>query len=83
VRPFLEAAAPSAPRWSAAALARLARVPEMVRRAVRLRVEAAVEESGSTEVTLEAVEATLADSRKAMHRTMRAGGHKPSGTRKG
>jgi nucleotide-binding universal stress UspA family protein len=83
VRPFLDAAGPSAPRWSAAALARLARVPEMVRRAARSRVEAAVEEAGHSEVTLEAVEAALADSRKTMQRTMRAGGHKPSGTREG
>jgi nucleotide-binding universal stress UspA family protein len=75
VRPFLDAHAVAAPRWTAAALARIAQVPEMVRPAVRRRAEAAALEAGSVEVTSEALEASIADARCAMRRTMCSGGH--------
>lgn len=75
VRPFLDAPAAAAPEWNAAALARIAAVPEIVRPALRRRAEACVLEAGSGEVTLEAVEAAIADARCAMQLTMRSGGH--------
>jgi nucleotide-binding universal stress UspA family protein len=80
VCPFLEAHAAPAPGWSAAALARIARVPKVVRPAVRQRVEADALEAGAVEVTLEAVETAIGEAREAMQRTMRSGGH---GSRRG
>ncbi|MBI2977285.1 MAG: universal stress protein [Rhodospirillales bacterium] len=80
VRPFLDTHAAPAPEWSAAALARIARVPEVVRPAVRQRAEADALEAGAVEVTLEAVEAAIGEAREAMQRTMRSGGH---GSRRG
>jgi len=62
--------------WDAAALARLNRVPAMVRESVRRRAEDCAREAGENEVTLVVVEAALAESRKTMEQTMRAGGHK-------
>jgi nucleotide-binding universal stress UspA family protein len=79
VRAFLEDEATPAPQWSAAALARLARVPDMVRNPVRRRVEAAAREAGATEVTETAVEAGIAESRQVMECSMRDGGHKTRG----
>ena len=77
VRPFLaEGERPAIP-WSAAALARLARIPELVRGSVRRRIEAHAEEAGAAEVTLETAEAAISESRDAMEGAMRAGGHKP------
>ena len=52
--------------WAAAAMARLSRVPEGMREAARTRIEAAAAERGTREITLDTVEAGLADSRKAM-----------------
>ena len=75
VRPFLDAHAAPAPGWSAAALARIARVPEMARPAVRRRAEANALEAGTVEITLEAVEAAIGEALDAMQRTMRSGGH--------
>jgi nucleotide-binding universal stress UspA family protein len=76
VRPFLDGEAAAAPVWNAAALARLAGVPEMVRGAVRRRVEAHACEAGLAEVTLETIEAVIEESRQVMSRSMTAGGHK-------
>jgi nucleotide-binding universal stress UspA family protein len=75
VRPFLDPEAAPAPAWSAGALARLARVPELVRTSVRGRIEALAQEAGVAEVTLEIAETAIAESRRAMDRAMRAGGH--------
>lgn len=73
VRPFLEA--PAAARWSAAALARLARVPEMVRDTVRQRVEAEAADTAATEITAVLVETMIAASRRTMEQRMQSGGH--------
>ncbi len=76
VRPFLDYEAAPAPRWSAAALARLARIPDLVRGSVRERVEAHAYDAGAAEITPEIVEAGMAESHEAMQRAMAAGGHK-------
>jgi nucleotide-binding universal stress UspA family protein len=76
VRPFLDHDAAAQPAWTAAALARLSRVPEMVRGSVRQRVEAHACEAGVSEVTVEVVEAGIAESKSVMSDTMRGGGHK-------
>lgn len=73
VRPFLQASIP--PRWNAAALARLARVPDMARDTVRQRAEDAAAEVAEAEITPALLEAVIAASRRAMERAMRAGGH--------
>jgi nucleotide-binding universal stress UspA family protein len=73
VQPFLEAE--GALHWSAAALARLARVPAMVREPARRRIEASAREAGASEVSLEIVEEGLAESRQAMGQAMVDGGH--------
>lgn len=79
VEPFLDLDAAPRPRWSAAALARLARVPAMVRPAVRARIEAEAMDAGEADISLDRAEAAIARSREAMETTMRAGGHKPRG----
>ncbi|MCB1364054.1 MAG: universal stress protein [Rhodobacteraceae bacterium] len=71
VRPFVGAAG-IAPRWSAAALARLAQVPEPVRERVKARVEASAEPG---EITQADVEAAIAASGRAMAGAMARGGH--------
>jgi hypothetical protein len=76
VRPFLGTQADARPTWCAAALARLVRLPEMAREAVRGRAETRARDAGEAEVTLEIVEAALVDSRRAMEQVMHAGGHK-------
>ncbi len=76
IQPFLEMPARSRPTWDAAALARLNRLPDMAREAIRQRVEAHASDTGKTEVTINSVEAAIADSRKNMERVMQAGGHK-------
>ncbi len=75
VRPFLDSYTGPAPRWSAAALARIGRVPAIVRAAVRRRAEANAIETGASEITMELVEAAIAEARSAMQQTMRSGGH--------
>lgn len=77
VAPFIDEGATPRPRWSAAALARLARVPAMVRGQVRARIEAEAMDAGEAEVTLERAETAIAGSRQAMASAMRAGGHGP------
>ncbi|MDP6708362.1 MAG: universal stress protein [Alphaproteobacteria bacterium] len=81
VRKFLENVAPGeeALDWSAAALARLARVPEMMRDATRQRIEAVARQQGASEIDLEVVEAGLVEARKAMAEAMSKGGHKLAG----
>lgn len=76
VRPFLDGADAPAPKWSAAALAQLARVPELVRAALRRRAEADAAESGFSEVTPAVVEAAIEESRCVMQEAMRLGGHR-------
>lgn len=77
VAPFLAAATDGRLSWSAAALARLTRVPQMGREPIRRRAEASARAAGESEVTLAIVEQALAKSRQAMAAAMQAGGHKP------
>lgn len=63
------------PDWDAAALARLARVPQMVRSALKARIENATAAAGANTVTLEAVESEIDRSRRTMADVMAAGGH--------
>lgn len=81
VRPFLDAADAPAPQWSAAALARLAQVPEMVRGSLRRRTEAAAAEAGQTEVTPALIEEAVKESRQVMQQAMGQGGHKMPGAK--
>ncbi|MFQ5973073.1 MAG: universal stress protein [Alphaproteobacteria bacterium] len=78
VRPFLEEDTSPGLSWQAAALARLARVPAMVRGSVRRRAEAHAHEAGATEVTIETAAAAISDARGVMEQAMRAGGHGPA-----
>ena len=66
VRPFLDLAETEGPSWSAAALARVQRVPEMVRETVKADVEDMARERDMAEVTLELAEEVIAEIRKAM-----------------
>ena len=75
VRPFLEYGHTSGLMWSATALARLSRVPTLVRAASRARIEAHALAQGAREVTLEIAEAGIAQSRNAMEQAMVCGGH--------
>ena len=79
VEPFLAETAAPAVAWKAEALARLARVPEMVRGSVRRRAEAHAQESGAPDVTLAIVEGAIEEGRAIMHGAMRAGGHPEGG----
>ena len=63
------------PPWTAAALARLSRLPEMARAGVRRGAEARARDAGAVEVAIEIVEAAIADSRRIMEQAMQAGGH--------
>ncbi len=76
VRPFLDEGAAQTPDWETAALARLSRVPDMVRGAVRRRAEAYAIESDAARVSLEIAEEAIAESREVMGDTMYTGGHK-------
>ena len=76
VSSMLEEGAAPAAVWSASALARLAQVPEIVRNPLRHRVEALAHENKASEITPELVEAGVEESREAMERAMRFGGHK-------
>ncbi|MBI4275138.1 MAG: universal stress protein [Rhizobiales bacterium] len=75
VQPFLGREPMSAPRWTAAALARLARIPALVRAASRVRIEALAQAQGAGEVTWEIAEAGIAQSLDAMEEAMVGGGH--------
>ncbi len=60
------------PRWQAAALARLMRVPEgFMRDSSRQRIEAYAHAQGLETITLDIAEAGLAEARKAMEATMK------------
>jgi nucleotide-binding universal stress UspA family protein len=74
VRPVADAAA--APIWSAAALARLARVPEMVRASLCRRVETLALDTAARQIDAGLVEAAIERSRAAMGEAMRHGGHR-------
>ena len=76
VRPFLDETEAPAPMWSAAALARLARVPEMVRGSVRRRAEVEAAAAGAGEISTQMLEQAIAESREVMGDAMRFGGHK-------
>ncbi len=79
IRPFLGGEAPAEIAWSAAALARLARIPELVREPVERRIEAHAAEAGAAEITLEIAEAAIDESRQSMQGAMQAGGHNSPG----
>jgi nucleotide-binding universal stress UspA family protein len=66
VTPFLEAVDGEAAIWSAAALARIARVPEMVRDSVRLEVEDIAGMRKLETISLELAEEVILDVRKNM-----------------
>ena len=69
VAPFLdnaELAEEESIPWSAAALARIARSPEMLRERIKSDIEEAAEERGHEEVSLELAEEVIAELRKAM-----------------
>jgi nucleotide-binding universal stress UspA family protein len=76
VRPVPDAAAAPAPIWSAAALARLARVPEMVRASLCRRVETLALDTAARQIDAGLVEAAIERSRAAMGEAMRHGGHR-------
>ncbi|KAB2885147.1 MAG: universal stress protein UspA [Pseudorhodoplanes sp.] len=78
VQPFLEMPAASRPTWDAAALARLNRLPDMAREAVRRRADAHTCDAGQMQVTVDIVEAAITESRRTMEQAMQAGGHRPS-----
>lgn len=61
----------SSPTWAAAALARLARVPEgFMRDSSRERIESYARKQGDPEITLEIAEAGLEQARKAMEESV-------------
>ncbi|MBT7941968.1 MAG: universal stress protein [Alphaproteobacteria bacterium] len=66
VRPFLDLADDDGPVWSAAALARVARVPSMVRDKVKDDVADIARERELSEVSLELAEEVIVEIRKSM-----------------
>ncbi len=76
IRPFLEEGSAQTPDWDTAALARLSRVPEMVRGSVRRRAEAYAIKANAERVSLEIAEEAIGEAKQAMGSTMHAGGHK-------
>ena len=66
VRPFLDLADDDGPTWSAAALARLARVPSMVRDKVRDDIDDVARERQLMEISLDLAEQTIGEIRKNM-----------------
>ncbi len=66
VTPFLDLDADDRPVWTAAALARVAKVPAMVREPVKASVEDLALERGLKEISLELAEEAVAEARKAM-----------------
>ena len=66
VRPFMALAGTDAAQWSAAALARLARVPEMVRRTVKAEIEDMAADENLSEISLELADRGIVEVRKAM-----------------
>lgn len=68
-----EPSATSSSTWNAAALARLARVPEgFMRNSSKDRIESYARDHGHLEITLEVAEAGLEQARKAMEESMRS-----------
>jgi nucleotide-binding universal stress UspA family protein len=80
VEPFVTESAAPVVEWTAAALARLTRVPEMVRGSLRRRAEANAQEAGDTEITMEILETAIEEGRAVMEDAMRAGGHPEAGS---
>ncbi len=66
VTPFLDLADSERPAWSAAALARVVKVPQMVRETVKAGIEDLALERGLKDITLELAEEGVAEARKAM-----------------
>ncbi|MFQ5623451.1 MAG: universal stress protein [Paracoccaceae bacterium] len=66
VTPFLDLAESDQPRWTAAALARVNKVPKMVRASVRAGIDDLALERGVGEISLELAEAGIAESRRNM-----------------
>ena len=66
VTPFLDLADSERPTWSAAALARVTKVPQMVRETVKAGIEDLALERELTEISLELAEEGVAEARKAM-----------------
>jgi hypothetical protein len=66
VTAFLDLADSARPAWSAAALARVAKVPKMVRETVKAGIEDLALEREQKEITLELAEEGVAEARKAM-----------------
>ena len=75
VEPFVTESAAPVVEWTAAALARLTRVPELVRGSLRRRAEANAQEAGASKITMEILEAAIKEGRAVMEDTMRGGGH--------
>jgi nucleotide-binding universal stress UspA family protein len=66
VTPFLDLADSDRPTWSAAALARVAKVPAMVRETVKAGIEDLALERNLKDISLELAEEGVAEARKAM-----------------
>ena len=66
VTPFLDLADSDRPKWSAAALARVAKVPEMVRQTVKAGIEDLALERNFSEISFELAEEGVTEARKAM-----------------
>lgn len=75
VQPFIETPAESRPTWDTAASARLNRLPDLAREAVRRRADAHARDAGQPAVTIQTVEAAIAESRQAMEQAMQVGKH--------
>jgi nucleotide-binding universal stress UspA family protein len=66
VKPFLDLTESDRPNWSAAALARVAKVPEMVREMVKSGIEDLALERGLKEISFELAEEGVVEARKKM-----------------
>jgi nucleotide-binding universal stress UspA family protein len=75
VTPFLDLADGNQRRWTAAALARVAKVPAMIREAVKAGIENLALERDLNEISLELAEEGIAESRRTM---CPAPGHGPA-----
>ncbi len=79
VTPFIEHSDAANLKWNAAALARLAQVPQMVRGSLRVRIEAHANEAELIEIDADTVEIMIKEARQVMNETMRTGGHPDNG----
>ncbi len=75
VEPFIAETAAPVVEWTAAALARMTGVPELVRGSLRRRAEANALEAEKSEISLEMLETAIEEGRAIMEAAMRAGGH--------